>query len=71
MKEGLFLLGAFLITFFMGVCICLGAFPYIISYFTERVRMAYEKAEDKEVFRWCVAFIVAFSTAIIICLIKK
>ena len=62
MKEGLFLLGAFLITFFMGFFICLGAFPYIISY---------EKAEDKEVFRWCVAFIVAFSTAIIICLIKK
>lgn len=55
----------------MGFFICLGAFPYIISYFTERVRMAYEKAEDKEVFRWCVAFIVAFSTAIIICLIKK
>ena len=46
MKEGLFLLGAFLITFFMGFFICLGAFPYIISYFTERVRMAYEKAED-------------------------
>ena len=52
MKEGLFLLGAFLITFFMGFFICLGAFPYIISYFTERVRMAYEKAEDNEVFRW-------------------
>lgn len=49
MKEGLFLLGAFLITFFMGFFICLGAFPYIISYFTERVRMAYEKQKTRSV----------------------
>mgnify|MGYP000012431966 CR=1 FL=1 len=71
MKEGLLLFCAFLITFFMGFFLCLGAFPYIISYFAKRVRIAYENVEYKEVFRWSVAFIVAFSLAIIICLIKK
>lgn len=64
MKEGLFLFCAFLITFFMGFFLFLGAFPYIISYFAKRVRMAYERIEDKVVFRWTVSFIVAFGVVI-------
>lgn len=60
MKEGLLLFCAFLITFFMGFFLFLGAFPYIISYFAKKVRMAYEKGEDSDVFKWTVSFIVAF-----------
>ena len=71
MKEGILLAIAFLVTFFLGFFVCLGAFPYIISYFVKRIRIAYEKVEDKEVFRWSVAFIIVFSLAMIICLIKE
>ena len=65
MKEVVGLIGAFLITFFMGFFVCLGAFPYLISHFAKRVRLVFEKAADKEVFRWSVAFIVAFGSVIL------
>lgn len=64
MKEGIFLAIAFLVTFFLGFFVCLGAFPYIISYFVKRIRIAYERIEDTVVFRWTVSFIVAFGVAL-------
>ena len=66
MKDVLLLLSAFLITFFLGFFVCLGAFPYIISYVAHKVITTYEEATDKEVFRWSVAFIVAFGSAILL-----
>lgn len=70
MAEGLLLVIAFVITFFMGFFICIGAFPFLLSFLAKRVKTWGNRLDENSVFQWSVAFIVAFTAAMIICSLK-
>lgn len=75
MDESLFLVLVFVATFFIGFLVHIVFLPFILfsfmGKFVERIKRFYEKIDEHIVFRWAVAFIVAFAVAIIICQCKE
>lgn len=75
MDESLFLVLVFVATFFIGFLVHIVFLPFILfsfmGKFVERIKRFYEKIDEHIVFRWAVAFIMAFAVAIIICQCKE
>lgn len=77
MNNGLFLVFAFVATFFLGFLVNIIFLPFVllislkIRGILERVERYYEQIDESMVFRWTVAFIVAFAVAIIITQCKE
>ena len=67
MNESLLLVLAFVVTFFLGFLVNIVFLSFILGRkLIERVK----KIDEHMVFRWTVAFIVAFAVAVIICQCK-
>lgn len=75
MDESLFLVLVFVATFLLGFLVNIVFLPFILfsfmGKFVERIKRFYEKIDEHIVFRWAVAFIMAFAVAIIICQCKE
>lgn len=74
MDESLFLVLVFVATFFIGFLVHIVFLPFIILSFMDWIRRLVQRAKNIDehiVFRWTVAFIVAFAVAIIICQCKE